>query len=443
MLDQQKSGRGPLNPAQPLEPAAPDSSRRETRLPAPVDNTAISAVARYLRRQGLPLLVLRSNRQNFLEAFNEADDAQRSVELLVPYLPDFTLEVTTRLARRLPGVRSGLPNRGPLITLTFTVLPTAFGFGRLLLVGLEGTAYVIRDMLRGSVRLGLRSMPLILMVLVFLFFTHDAWGLFGDLSLERLISITGILVIGALIMLHAGLGPDRLRLYHYGLRERHPEESGRDMKAARAEMLIKRVRNLGVAKPFLEANVTPSPRDIETNRLAQFNIAVLLIGRVAAECLAMAVWVVIGFVFLGLATFRGEAQNQFLNGASHPLITVGPVVLSAELLRVSVVLGAIALFYFVAVSLHDDTTRETYIGSVVSEIDVSLALYAFYRGAAAQARKGAILTANKDKQAEVESLANALSAYVALRSARQAEMQRLADDFYEYMELRRGQERVP
>lgn len=442
MLDQHRSGQGPLKPAQPLEPAAPDSSRRETRFTAEVDNTALSAVARYLRRQGLPLLVLRSNRQNYLEAFNEADDAQRSIELLVPYLPDFTLEVTTRLAR-LPVVRSRLPKRRALITLTFTVLPTAFGFGRLLLVGLEGAAYVIRDMVRGSARLGLRSMPLILMVLVFLFFTHDAWGLFGDLSLERLISITGILVIGALIMLHAGLGPDRLLLYHYGLRERRPEESGRDMKAARVEELIDRVRNLVVAKPFLEANVTPSPRDIETNRLAQFNIAALLIGRVAAECLAMAGWVVIGFVFLGLATFRGEAQNQFLNGASHPLITVGPIVLSAELLRVSVVLGAIALFYFVAVSLHDDITREAYIGSVVSEIDVSLALYAFYRGAAALARKDAISVANEDKQAEVERLANALSAYVTLRSARQAEMQRLADDFYEYMELRRGQERVP
>ena len=59
------------------------------------------------------------------------------------------------------------------------------------------------------------------------------------------------------------------------------------------------------------------------------------------------------------------------------------------------------------------------------------------------ARKDAISIANEDKQAEVERLANALSAYAALRSARQAEMQRLADDFYEYMELRRGQERVP
>ena len=251
------------------------------------------------------------------------------------------------------GVAVAVVNR--LLQSTFaylfaTALPSLFWNG----------VRALRNGIAKSLGVAARGMPLVFLVLVALFFTADAWRFLGDGDAWRLVGLGGVLIALVGTFLVVTLRDEWKRLCALDVGEDHLDTLAR---ATPAGPLVDEV-----GEP-LRAIDRPA---------ARLNIAISLTAAVTARVLA--VGLLTGAVFLSLGVVRVDdpLANDMLHHKLHAVLTVGPLILSWELIRVSLGLALLAMVLFAVTALTDEAYRPIVVDDELRRLREVVAAWAYY-----------------------------------------------------------------
>ncbi len=224
----------------------------------------------------------------------------------------------------------------------------------------------------------LRTVPALLALLVVVFITGDAWKLFGvepDWRLFALILlITGMSIAVTLYALRGREGNWRAAIRY----------SNGDTKllASWAEKTPARVLIKMNVQPLLPDRLDSyeftSPKGYE------INISIIYAFIVVTHIIAVAFWVSLMFVIVGVVAVNGT-QTYGLSGKDADVIRqiyfLGQdYILTRQLILVSVMLGVIAALTFVAGTLQDTDKRRVVIDDALTSLRHTLGAFAYYYG---------------------------------------------------------------
>ncbi len=230
-------------------------------------------------------------------------------------------------------------------------LATAYG-----LVPLAGRAllHVVRDV-RDSVQLQARSLPLLLFLTLFFFFTGELWQLADRLSWWRESVVIGIF---ATVTVCASAARLREEIQQIEQRLSIPEM----LSACRGTPLEGALDECAAAVPL--------------TRRQSFNLLLLLAGRQLTQAAVVGVGMFLFFVSIGLVLIDPATMQQWIGSPPNPsnLIPVLPV----ALLRVSLLLAGFASMYFAISTMTDPHYRKEFFPPVIRELERALAVRAAY-----------------------------------------------------------------
>ena len=287
--------------------------------------------------------------------------------------PKFDL-VDISLFAALPVLPTLLVQRDPIGVL-FSVLNILLGIGVIYIVigfGLLDIAGWAADRLREQLvqiaTLLSRTLPLLLILVVFLMFAAELWEAAHALRAAELAAVLALLVIVGSLLIVSTFRPEVRRL-----------EAERDWDLIRAE-------TRGTPAEAL-AGVPIGP-DFEVPDLAWLerrNIEFVVLVNQLLQSTFVSLIVMAFLVAFGLIVVPASVQVTWIGGPVTALAEfelIGEVrVLSAELLGVSGLLSGIVGLYFTGLSLTDATYRADHVTSVVAELRTVISARALYRAA--------------------------------------------------------------
>jgi hypothetical protein len=206
--------------------------------------------------------------------------------------------------------------------------------------------------------LAARTLPIVLLLVIFLLFASELWQAAASASLSEVVAIV---VIAALIAV-----------------------------GFIASRVVSDVAELTPARRPIPADAlegTPAeglpgdPREAERpslGRLQRSNLGALLLVSQMLQVQLVAL-IVVGFlVVVGLIVAPTHVQTQWVAGEVQPLAAFDflgePRMLSWELLVVAIVLGAFAGVYFAGYALGDERYREDALGRTIADLRKSVAV---------------------------------------------------------------------
>lgn len=221
----------------------------------------------------------------------------------------------------LPMLVEGRRSRWELLR----ALPAIVGF----------TARRLGRQLRHAVGLIARSLPVLLLFAIVLFINTEMWQVFATMSPGRMVGV-GALLIGA-------------------------------------GSLFVAIR--------LPGEVTALEREVHSGhaltKAQRYNVALVLFVSQALQVLVVSAAVTAFFLALGVLAVPGDVVESWIGTRGTRLEVLG-LVLSSELLRVSLAIGALSGLYYTAAVLTDESYREELLSDVTEGMRETFVLHAKY-----------------------------------------------------------------
>jgi hypothetical protein len=289
--------------------------------------------------------------------------------------PKFDL-VDIALFGALPVIPTLLVQRD-LFGIVFSVLNVLLGIGVVYVIigfGLLDIAGWAADRLREQLvqiaTLLSRTLPLLLILVVFLMFSAELWEAAHALSVAELAFVLALLIgIGSLLIVTT-FRPEVERL-----------EAVRDWDMVRQETRQTPAAVLAGAVPDAETDDHVPP----LSWLERRNVEFVVVVNQLLQSVFVSLVVFLFLVAFGLVVVPASVQSGWIGGPVAVLAQLElfgePRVLSAELLVVSGLLSGIVGLYFTGLSLTDATYRAEHVTSMVAELRTVLSARALYRAA--------------------------------------------------------------
>jgi hypothetical protein len=211
-------------------------------------------------------------------------------------------------------------------------------------------------------RLLTRALPLLLLFVTFLFLNPDTWQVAGHLyGIYFASSLLLFTLIGSAFVL-----------------ARLPREIGDLNNFTSAEEIRIEVAEAGLDGSAFSDSIV----DVPMTRKQWGNTGLVVLVSQGIQVLLVGFIVAMFLLVLGMLTIRPETEATWIGGVPNELFSVPfgheRLILTEELLRVSVFLAAFSALYFTVVALTDSTYREEFFRDVVSEVRQALAVRVVY-----------------------------------------------------------------
>jgi hypothetical protein len=231
--------------------------------------------------------------------------------------------------------------------------------GRAAFVGLRATGGV-----------ALRALPPVLAVLLFLFLATEVWQAFGLIEGWRFGSVLTLFALTGTGFLAVALARER-----------------RELCAPNLDDNTARLAIHTPARALVEAGVRPLTPPLP--RMARLNITVALVVSLGIRVVAVGAAVALFFMLFGVLVVDKALTADWLGQAPHVLVGVDvsggrEMVLTEQLVRVSVLLGGFAALYFLVVALTEKGRREDFLDDEIDRLSRVMAAWAYYRGSLAR-----------------------------------------------------------
>jgi len=238
-----------------------------------------------------------------------------------------------------------------VLVLVLAVANVATRYGLVSLV-LHSVRYVAGD-LRNSFGLLGRALPMLLFIVVFLFFTADIWQLANRISIWRVAGICAIFVAVTLFAIAA-----RLR-----------EELNDIEKSMAPDRLIAACRRtpLETVAPALAPTAQLPPLCRGERR----NILLILGSRQLIRAAVVGTAVFGFFVVFGLIAVNQATAQQWTSAT-------GPEPFGPAMVKVAALLAGFSVMYFAVSSMTDSEFRQRYFAGILDSISRVLAVRAVY-----------------------------------------------------------------
>jgi hypothetical protein len=274
----------------------------------------------------------------------------------------------------LPVVPTLAVQRDP-IGVVFSVLNVLLGIGVIYIVigfgllDIAGWALrVLRSQLGHIATLVSRTLPMLLILVVFLLFAAELWEAAHTLSVGELAAVLAILLLVAGVLIVSTFRPEIRRL-HVGL----------DWETIRAEAADTPAGSLAEG---------PAPDGFSVPGLTWLqrrNVEFIVLINQLLQSTFVAVLVLGFLVAFGLIVVPASVQATWIGAPVIELVRLDLLgearVLSAELIAVSTLLSGIVGLYFTGLALTDATYRADHVTKVVGELRTLLAARALYLAA--------------------------------------------------------------
>lgn len=215
-----------------------------------------------------------------------------------------------------------------------------------------------------------RALPLLLLVVMFSFFTAELWQAVERLSPGRLWLVVGFLtVIGAVFL--ASMLSDEMK----------------ELKSWTVEPGAVALRGT----PFDDD--APSPGRRALSKTERLNIALVLFFAQAVQIVAFGALVFVFFIVFGALMIRPEVVTEFAGRESAPGVLLGvPLPVSSALVNVSLFLAVFSGLYFAASTATDARYRRSFFEPLLEDVKISLAARDIYLAHWADARRAEVVT---------------------------------------------------
>jgi hypothetical protein len=282
---------------------------------------------------------------------------------------------------------SGEANRVP--ALGIILAGGFFSIGALIAAPIYAVLAIARA-LSTTFMMAIREIPYLLAILLVVFTSSDAWRLYGSEAYSRFIVLIVIMVglgIAAVFRIVADEADEIAKRAADVAAEKvdwrtiifEPINEG-----TQATSLAKETP----AKVLADHHVRPLniigenwARWLMTNAKAIFWFTIIM------QIVAIAFWVSVSFMVLGMVVANSEAYSQLLPAHTQPTViwhsgVLGQTfIVSQQLVLLSVTLGTIAGLTFATVSLQDDGSRQRFLNHSLSDLKCSLVILSYYLGA--------------------------------------------------------------
>jgi hypothetical protein len=239
-----------------------------------------------------------------------------------------------------------------LLALVLTVANVATRYGLVSLV-LHSVRHVAGD-LRNSFGLLGRALPMLLFIIVFLFFTADIWQLANRIPVWRVAGICAIFVAVTLFAVAA-----RLR------EELHDIE--KSMAPDRLIAACRRTPLEAIAPVLASAAQLPPLRRGERR-----NILLVLGTRQLIRAAVVGTAVFGFFLVFGLVAVNQATAQQWMS-------STGPVSFGPAMMKVAALLAGFSVMYFAVSSMTDSEFRHRYFAGILDSVGRVLAVRVVYR----------------------------------------------------------------
>ncbi|MEU3626233.1 hypothetical protein [Amycolatopsis coloradensis] len=220
-----------------------------------------------------------------------------------------------------------------------------------------------------------RALPLLLLVVMFSFFTAELWQAVERLSPGRLWLVAGFLVVIGAVFLASMLSDEMKELKSWTL------EPG-------AAVLR--------GTPFDDDTPPPGRRAPAMTTLAKterLNIGLVLFLAQAVQIVAFGVLVFAFFIVFGALILRPEVVTVFAGRESAPGTLLGvPLPVSSALVNVSLFLAVFSGLYFAASTATDARYRRSFFEPLLEDVKISLAARDIYLAHWADVRRAEVVT---------------------------------------------------
>lgn len=314
---------------------------------------------------------------------------------VVRFPPKFDLiDIATFAA--LPVVPTLLVERDPMdvlgsflnVLLGIGIIYVVIGFG---LLDIAGWALaLLRDQLVHIATLVSRTLPLLLILVVFLMFAAELWEAAHGLHVGELAAVLALLLFVGSVLIVSTFGPEIRKL-----------EGAPDWEAARAEVRDTPVADLA-AQPIREDVRIPRLSWLQRRNVEFLVLINQLVQSTFVSALVFAFLVTFGLIVVPVSVQVGWIGEPVSSLAQLELLGETRV-LSAELLGVSALLSGIVGLYFTGLALTDPTYRNEHFTAVVGELRMLLAARAIYLAALLSARPSAAGARTSDPAAVPET----------------------------------------
>ena len=209
--------------------------------------------------------------------------------------------------------------------------------------------------------LAARTLPLILILVIFLLFSSELWEAAVVADAFEILAVVGVAVLIAVGFLGTRVAEDV-----------------RALEATRpdADQLV------GTPAEPAQHAITLPERQPPLRGLQRLNVALVLLISQALQAAFVAATIVLFLIVVGLLLAPAAIQDRWAGGAVVPVLTFNSMgelrVLSQELIKVAVLLGAFAGTYFAGFALDDERYRAGAVAGTLADIRRALAVRAAY-----------------------------------------------------------------
>ncbi|MCC6617940.1 MAG: hypothetical protein IT341_02745 [Chloroflexi bacterium] len=210
------------------------------------------------------------------------------------------------------------------------------------------------------------TLPVLLILVMFLLFSAEIWEAAGMLATVEFWAALALIWIVAVLLIVNAIGSELATL------------EASDPAA---------LRELAASTPA--ASITEAPLDTPPplTTLQRFNLAVLAVIGQLLQSLFVAALVTAFLVAFGMIVVPGELQERWASVPISPIVEIVLLgdarVLSIELLIVTALLGAIVGLYFTGLAVTDTAYRPAHFGRIVDELRALVAARSIYAQALA------------------------------------------------------------
>ncbi len=275
----------------------------------------------------------------------------------------------------LPGIASGLIEWS-VLEFTVATLNALLGIGVIYVAVGFGVVEIVfwalrrlREQLTAIIGLVARTLPVLLILVVFLLFAAEIWQVAAALSAAEMGAVIALLALAATLLVVTS-----------ALSELASMEARQDVEAMRGDA------RRTAAGPIIDAVPTAAlSRVRRLSGLERGNLVVLMLFSQLLQSAFVALMVGAFLTAFGLLVLPLEIQQGWSGQAPRTIFAfslLGDVrTLSTELVTVSGMLGGIAGLYFTGLSVADSAYRPDHFGRVVDEARELVSARNMYLGA--------------------------------------------------------------
>jgi hypothetical protein len=256
------------------------------------------------------------------------------------------------------GVRDG---RNALLGMAVIYIAIGLGLGEIAWWSVKR----LREELARITGLLARTLPNLLILVLFLLFASELWEATHLITTVELVALVALSAFVAALLVITTFRSE-LRAFH--------------------SMPVENLRALATETPAAElANSNPVPELPELRTLQRLNLTALVLISQLIQSAFVASVITLFLVIFGLLALPVSLQERWIGDGVTSLATfdiLGEVrVLSLELVTVSTLLGSVVGLYFTGLAVTDSVHRTAHFDRLVYEIRQILAAHAYYVGA--------------------------------------------------------------